>query len=190
MENVKVLVQQAILAELATPRYPKTFLGQRKPVSGTRTYNALPINYQNGLSNNLEVYWETDFEDGNPNLVVDFGTAEYWQFVEYGREGKQTKPSNKYPPLDSIMTWAKTKQGLARPFRDAKGRFMSTERMAWMMQRSIGKYGIYPSSFIEKALNKVTDEVTERLATLTAEYFATVLAERVIIRTDSTNPNQ
>jgi hypothetical protein len=190
MENIKVLVQNAILTELATPRVPKTFTGRLKPVTGTRTYPALPINYQGTLGNELQVYWETDKEDGNMNLVVDFGKADYWQYVEYGRQGKETKPSNKYPPLDTIEEWARTKSGLGRPFRDSKGKFMSYRSIAFMFQRSIGKYGIYPSLFIEKALNKVIDQVEEQMADLAAQYFSDILINRIVLRDYTNNPNQ
>lgn len=205
MENVKVLLQQAILAELGTPRLPRTYDGRLKPVSGNRTYSPLPINYKGTLGNSLQVYWETDFEDGNPNLVVDFGTAEYWQYVEYGRKPGQSvvktrlgedgqqinyQSYTKYPPLDKIQEWARTKSGISRPFRDSKGRFMSYRSIAFLMARGIARDGINPSGFIEKAVNNVIEQLDETLSDMTAAYFADILINRIVFRDVTNNPNQ
>jgi hypothetical protein len=182
-QEISRLLKQAIQEEILLPRPSLTYFGQEKPVN-TRYQRPLPSARSNTgeLVNSVDVYFETDLEDGEANIVVDFGAADYWEFVNYGR-----RPSTKYPPLAIIETWANSKP-LPR-FRNDLGQFISNKTRAFLVARSIKEYGYYGINFLDKAYNKVKNELLDNASQLALEFLIRKLKEeRIILRTDSNRP--
>ena len=113
-------------------------------------------------------------------LEFKFGRAEdYWQFVDEGvrgvggfkgsgrarGQGSPFKYSSKMPPRKPLIEWIKSK-GLKG--RGAKGRFISNNSFAFLIQRSIFQRGLTRTQFFSKPfteqLNKQTDNITEAFA--------------------------
>jgi len=113
-------------------------------------------------------------------LEFEFGRAEdYWQFVDEGvrgvggfkgsgrarGKGSPFKYSSKMPPRQPLMQWIKSK-GLKG--RDAKGKFITNNSFAFLIQRSIFQRGLTRTQFFSKPfteqLNKQTDNITEAFA--------------------------
>jgi hypothetical protein len=182
LQEIAQLLQKNIQGQLKKPYPAKTFSGQNKPVSGIgRTPES--TRYASGrLYRQTRVYWETDFEDGQPNLVVDFGSAEYWEFVNYGRR------PGRYPPLLAIDKWVRQKPGIAG-VRDEKGRFISRKSLVFLMRRSIAQYGYYGIQFIDKAVTETIAQITEKLGDAAKEYIERLYDEgRIFPRFDSNRP--
>lgn len=183
LDKIKVYVKQAIQDELLIPRPALTYNGQPKPINTAyqRPLRAPKI-ASGGLYDSVNVYFEGDLEDGKLNLVVDFGAADYWEFVEYGR-----RPSTKYPPLEIIKQWAAEKP-IAR-FRDRRGRFISNDDRAFLAARSIKEYGIYGIGFLEKATQQVLSRVQQDISEVAANFFGNILLNnRIIFRSDYNRP--
>ena len=113
-------------------------------------------------------------------LEFEFGRADnYWQFVDEGvrgaggfkgsgrarGQGSPFKYSSKMPPRKPLIEWIKSK-GLKG--RGAKGRFISNNSFAFLIQRSIFQRGLTRTQFFSKPfteqLNKQIDNITEAFA--------------------------
>jgi hypothetical protein len=113
-------------------------------------------------------------------LEFEFGRADnYWQFVDEGvrgaggfkgsgrarGQGSPFKYSSKMPPRQPLIKWIKSK-GLKG--RGAKGRFISNNSFAFLIQRSIFQRGLTRTQFFSKPfteqLNKQIDNITEAFA--------------------------
>jgi hypothetical protein len=183
-EELKILisdlVKNSIQGELGKIRASRGYDGRTKPISKTRP-PAIANRINTGLLyESVDVYFESDLADGDLNMVVDFGTANYWYWVNYGRRGKLQ--GAKYPPLDTIMQWA-TQRRIPQ-FRDDRGRFMSNLERGFLLQRSIGEYGIYKTEFVQKGMQQVLDNVVYYLGEYSREFIIKVLEnKRVVLRT-------
>lgn len=174
------LVKNSIQGELGKIRPSRGYDGRLKPVSKSRP-PAIANRINTGLLyNSVNVYFENDLADGDLNMVVDFGTADYWYWVNYGRKGRLQ--GAKYPPLDKITEWARQRN--IPQFRDDRGRFMSNLERGFLLQRSIGEYGIYKTEFVEKGIDQVLDNVIYYLGEYSREFIIKLLEEkRVVLRT-------
>jgi hypothetical protein len=182
-QEISRLLKQAIQQEILLPRPSLTYFGQEKPVN-TKYQRPLPSPRSNTgeLVNSVEVYFESDLEDGEANIVVDFGAADYWEFINYGR-----RPSIKYPPLAIIEAWAASKP-LPR-YRNDLGQFISNKTRAFLVARSIKEYGYYGINFLDKAYDKVKTELIKNSQELALEFLKKKLKdERIILRTDTNRP--
>ena len=113
-------------------------------------------------------------------LEFKFGRAEdYWQFVDEGvrgvggfkgsgrarGQGSPFKYSSKMPPRKPLMQWIKNKPLKGR---DKKGRFITRESFAFLIQRSIFQRGLTRTQFFSKPFteqfNKQTNNITEAFA--------------------------
>ena len=113
-------------------------------------------------------------------LEFEFGRAEdYWQFVDEGVKGaggfkgsgrarghgSPFKYSSKMPPRQPLIKWIKCK---SLKGRDAKGKFITNNSLAFLIQRSIFQRGLTRTQFFSKPfteqLNKQTDNITEAFA--------------------------
>ena len=182
-QQISELLKEAIQKEILLPRQSLTYNGQEKPVN-PKYQRPLPSPRSNTgeLVNSVDVYFETDLEDGVANIVVDFGAADYWEFVNYGR-----RPSTKYPPLSVIETWAATKP--VQRYRDDFGRFISNKSRAFLIARSIKEYGFYGINFLDTAYKNVENKLIENASQLVLEYFSRKINDsRIVLRTDSNRP--
>lgn len=89
--------------------------------------------------------------------------APHWKYVENGR-----KPG-KFPPIDNILEWVKTKPQLARPNRlDRKE--ISQKQLAFLVARKIATKGIQPGNQLEEAMDIVYARWKDRIdAAITAD---------------------
>ena len=171
------LVKNSIQSELTKIRSSKGYDGRQKPISGMG-FPSLSNRINTGLLyNSVDVYYETDLNDGQLNMVVDFGQADYWYWVNYGRKGRLQ--GAKYPPLSAIMLWARQRR--IPQFHNALGQFMSNDERAFLLQRSIGEYGIYKTEFVDKGIEKVLDNVVYYLGEYAAEFVTKLLEDKRII---------
>jgi len=93
-----------------------------------------------------------EYEPSSKTVKVEM--LEYWKYVNDGR-----KPG-KYAPLDSILSWIRTK-GLRG--RDKKGRFITNESFAWGINTNIKKFGIAPTFFVDNTENRVSKEFDQKI---------------------------
>lgn len=168
------IVKNDIQEQLGKIRASRAFDGQKKPIGG---------GYVGAISNRITtgtLYQSvsvTPVQEGNRMTIkIDFPGADYWVWVNYGRRGRNTRiagnsPTVKYPPLTAIRNWIAEK-GL-KQFRDRRGRFMSNADREFLIQRSIGEYGIFPTLFLQKGLDASKDRVEFYLG----DYGKTVLED-------------
>ena len=132
----------------------------------------------NTLYNDFD-YLVTNQKD-SVTLEFEFGGAEdYWKFVDEGvkgaggfkgsgrarGQGSPFKFSSKMPPRKPLMQWIKNKPVKGR---DAKGKFITNDSFAFLIQRSIFQRGLERTQFFSKPfteqLNKQTDNITRAFA--------------------------
>ena len=167
LDLMKDLIRNDIETQLKKVRASRAFDGKLKPVksSGLST-----LGTRAGLIDALNVEVVT-LPNGNVTIAVTFPGKPYWVYVNYGRRGKQQSPTVKYPPLQAISRWI-SKKGLPQ-FRDRRGRFISNEDRLFLIQRSIGEYGIFPTLFIQAAMEETQDKMVYYLG----EYGKNLLEE-------------
>ena len=89
--------------------------------------------------------------------------APHWKYVENGRK------AGKFPPIDNILDWVKTKPQLARPNRlDRKE--ITPKQLAFLVARKIANKGIQPGNQLEEAIDIVYARWKDRIdAAITAD---------------------
>lgn len=171
--EIPIILKQALIAELKVPRRSRTYNGQLKPVTDrTRVYPATPPIASGNLIRNINVYWqETDVMD-SPRLVAEM--PYYWTWVDEGRR------PGKYPPLAAIDRWSVVKPGLSG-VRDEKGRFIPRKTLNFLRARSIAKYGYKGNNFVDKAIAKTINQITEKLGEAAAAYVQDLIKDQFFI---------
>ena len=94
--------------------------------------------------------------------------APHWKYVENGRR------PGKFPPIDNILDWVKTKPQLARPNRlDRKE--ITPKQLAFLVARKIATKGIQPGNQLEEAMDIVYARWKDRIdAAITADIEASL----------------
>lgn len=156
LDLISDLIKNDIQSQLGQVRASRAFNGQRKPIGGGYV-GALSQRKTTGLLYESVTVTPTTLPDGSVTISVTFPGADYWRWVNYGRRGKRDSPTVKYPPIDAIENWIAEK-GLPQ-FRDRRGRFISNKKRLFLIQRSIGEYGIFPTLFVEKGVEETLDRV-------------------------------
>jgi len=104
-------------------------------------------------------------------LELQFGAAEHWKYVEYGR-----RKGAKQPPPSAIRNWIKIKP---LRLRGADGRFIeksdkNINSSAYLIGRSISKKGIKGRYFFRDAFNmhykRLPQDIAERYASDVAKF--------------------
>lgn len=194
-ETISNLLLDALRAQLRMERPARAYDGRLKPVNG-KYPNQSGNKYVSGnLYDQMSVFWDSDWEDGEVRIGIDFGDADYWYYVNYGRKpgqkitkvridrfGNQIEYESftKFPPINKIMEWAKQKPVLQ--YRDRLGRFISNDTRAYLISRAIARDGIYGIRFIDAALAQVKTELIEMLGDSAREYFEGIIKKGLITR--------
>jgi len=165
--EIPKIIKEALQKQLKVPRQSKTYDGRKKPISGN-------------LINNIDVFWKDNLESGKPQLVVEM--PDYWIWVDQGRR------PGRYPPLSAIDRWSIVKQGLSG-VRDQQGRFIPRKTLNFLRARSIAKYGYYKTDFVNKAINNVIDQITEKLGDAAGQYISDLLDESLKVYFQDTGIN-
>ena len=171
----------AIQKELLVKRVSRGFDGTVKPVSGKGAPSYNNRLYTGRLFRSTTVEFETDEDSGELKLVLSFPNAPEWSVVNSGRRGKKQNPSFKYPPLQTILTWVNNRSGVG-PYRNPDGTIMSKRSQAFLIQRSIGEYGIAPTNFVSEAFKKTESKLRRDLGDYAAEFFRGLIDKKIIIR--------
>jgi len=153
-------IKENIQDQLATKRRSRAYDGTDKPIGG---------GYVGALSNRMNTGKLFESVTVEPvetqkgfDIEVTFPGADYWKWVNFGRRGRNldivgNSTTVKYPPLFTIENWIR-ERGLPQ-FRDKRGRFMSNKSRAFLIQRSIGEYGIFPTLFVNEGIQKSEEYV-------------------------------
>jgi hypothetical protein len=108
------LVKNELRFNLMKVRPVRDYYGNKKPNSGLFPNPLSNKNNTGTLYASIEsaVFWATNFDDGEPRLIIDFDYvgADYWKNVEYGR-----RPGLTVPPVDVIRSWVQSKPALSSP---------------------------------------------------------------------------
>jgi len=172
------LIKNSVQEQLLVQRPSLGYDGQPKGDSsrfGVKYNNRRNTGF---LYKNVNVYYK-ETPNGDLQMVIDFGQADYWRWVDQGRRGTDQLASLKYPPLAQILAWTK-QRGLPQ-FRDERGRFISDLQRAYMIRTSIGKHGIYKTDFVQKGIDSVLQDVELRLSQWAEDFLNKLLEEKNII---------
>jgi hypothetical protein len=177
LELLSDILRNSIQDQLTKLRPSRGYDGQRKPVRGGMgsTNNRI---YTGKLYNSVEVDFVQDNE-GNTRIQLGFPGAPEWRFVDQGRRGKKQNAALKYPPLSVITTWSNSR-GLPQ-FRDNQGRFLSNNDRAFLVQRSIGEYGIFPTRFVQEGFNEAREKVVYYLGEYGKRILEDIIERKIII---------
>lgn len=92
------------------------------------------------LGNDLNYIVET--QDGDYELSLDL--LDYWKYVEDGRA------AGKYPPLNSIRSWIRSKRIVPRMYN---GKLPTQEQLAYLIARKIHLQGTRGKHLLSNALD-------------------------------------
>ena len=122
------------------------------------------------LLNNINYIIEKD----DRQIEVSLKLADYWKYVEYGRE------PGKFPPQDKIMEWIKVKPVLPRQIN---GKLPTPEQLSFLIGRKIAEEGIEPTNILEhsietvnnrfeqKIMDAINDDISNMVDVVFSEYF-------------------
>lgn len=170
------VIEENIKLQLLKPRQSRGFDGRSKTPGAVN--NRV---YTGRLLDATKVSWNRD-SDGNVDMVLEFPGAPEWQVVNQGRRGKKQSPTFKYPPLAIIATWSRTRSSIPQ-FRDKKGRFMSNDDRAFLIQRSIGELGIAPTFFIQEAIKQSMDDISKTFGIYGRAFIEEIIRQKITVRT-------
>ena len=142
---------------------------------GLKEYNAI-TSKNHFLYDSVSVH--TVSVDGG-HMVVSINLAEYWKYVEAGREAYGSGYKDHMPPIDAIEQWIKNKPFIPSDTqRGAKGAFTATlgaldvdtetRSLAWAVATNIAKNGIEPKPILRDSLK----ETMKNFKTLISEALA------------------
>lgn len=182
LEQISYILKTSIQSELKVKRPSRGYDGRIKPNSGRYP---TPYNnriYTGNLLRSVTVGYEVNEKTAALQIVVSFPNAPEWIFVNDGRRGKQQSQIYKYPPLSKILTWVRRRSGVGL-YKKPDGSIMSKESQAFLIQRSIGEYGIHPTFFVQKGFEKAKDMVLKDLGLFAKQYFENLIQNKIILRT-------
>ena len=131
------------------------------------------------LENSIDV----DYEEDVSGIRIYINMEEYGEFIDEGVKGanpsavingRQKAPNsehkftNKMPPLQPIMSWAKAKN---IRLRNAKGQFVKGDykTIGFVLQKRIHAQGIKPVYFITEPLDELIDKFSEEFSNAYAD---------------------
>lgn len=176
---IQSTLKNAVQKELLVKRASRGYDGQVKPISGKKSPTYANRINTGRLFRSVDVSFERDEETGELDIVLAFPNAPEWVYVDQGRRGK--RQGAKYPPLRVILDWVNTRPGMG-VWRNANGSLMDKRSQAFLVQRSIGEYGIYPTNFIDEALEKTFLKLRRDVGEYAATFFRNLIDRRVILR--------
>lgn len=185
-EEMKLLITELIKdelqAQLLLVGQAKSYDGKPKPVNGKFPGSIGNKIATGSLYNSIDVAFGTDFDNGG--LQLEISMLPYGKYVDEGRlpgkEIKKTRTSTKgkqivytsytkFPPLSSIKSWVQQKPALTAPN-------LTTDTRAFLAARSIARDGIFPTMFIDKAMENVLDKVVYYLGEYAGEYLENLIS--------------
>ena len=108
--------------------------------------------YENG-----KLYKTLDYSISNEGItwVVTIHLEDYWKYIEDGR-----RPGAKMPPVEAIKKWIEYKKILPRPIQLKSGKTVipSTQQLAFVIARSIGKNGIEARPIARETVDQLNNE--------------------------------
>ena len=117
-------------------------------------------------SGNLSSNIDYTIKVNNDHIEVWWSLAEYWKYVEYGRQ-----PGGKFPPPDKIMQWIKIKPIIPRPGKN--GKVPSLKQLAYLISRKIVIDGIKPKNVLSNTLKENENTLVSAFANKVAELLET-----------------
>lgn len=166
--SIEELLKGAVQKQLLRQYPARSYDGTPKPIA-----KSYPTPFGNKIAsstlyNSVDVYFQTEIESGEAQLVLDFGAADYWYFVDQGR-----RPSVKMPNIAAIRDWIGQKSAIQQPG-------LSLDQRAFLAARSIQQYGIYKTDFINNAAREVAQDLNDLFGQYAVEYFKEVIQKGVI----------
>ena len=169
--TITQLLKGSIQKQLLIQRPSLSYDGTPKPVK--KNYDSpfpSPKLVSSKLYNSVDVYFNQGFEEGDPELVVDFQGANYWSVVNYGR-----KPSSRYPNIDDIRQWVESKPALNYPG-------LSVDQRTFLVARSIAEEGIYGIGFVQSAYQEVKNDLIQLFGQYGQEYLNNVIRNQILVK--------
>lgn len=96
----------------------------------------------------------------NNYYEVQISLEKYWKYVEKGRL------PGKWPPIRKIKKWIGIKPVLPRPMKN--GKLPTTQQLAFLISRKIGREGIKPRQFLQYSVEEIWKIMKEELETALA----------------------
>lgn len=115
------------------------------------TERGVPSGYSERLIDSVK----TQVVAGDRAWEITMTLNDYWKWVE-----DDTRPH--FPPVSKILEWVEIKPVIPRP--DSRGRIPSPRSLAFLIGRSIAKYGTKGSHDLEKTKDGVIPWYRERIA--------------------------
>jgi len=166
LNDIAALLKGSLVKQLEIPRRSTTYGGPGrpglpKPVSGRYPTPISPPIASGNLIRNIDVKFTKVGQLETPELILEMPIEGF--FVNEGRR------PGRYPPVGPIDKWVRQKQSV-KGIRDAKGRFIPRKTLVFLIRRSIGKYGYGGNDFINKAYDKIQQQVLEKYGDYVAGY--------------------
>lgn len=154
-ELISLLIKNEIQAELRLIRPSKAYNGATKPINSNYPASLGNKIATGRLYNSINVYFE-EAQKGEIEIIIE--AAKEAQYVEDGRR------PGKYPPLQAMLNWVQSKPALTNAE-------LSIKQRAFLAGRSIAKYGIYPTPFIQNGLENAQQKMEYYFEQWAVEYF-------------------
>jgi hypothetical protein len=172
--DLPAMLKKELQEQLKVKRIPRTYGGRKKPQgkSSQYTYPATPPIASGNLYNNIDAFWDTN-PAGEPVMIVEM--PDYWLWVNDGRR------PGRYPPMGAIDRWS-VQKGLSG-VRDEKGRFIPRKTLNFLRARSIAMYGYKGTNFVDKAIQKLLQNVETEFGDAAKQYVEDILNEQIKLYT-------
>ena len=115
---------------------------------------------------------EFDLKLTDKTYQVRLELADYWKYVEYGRN------PGKFPPTSKILDWIMIKPVIPRP--DRNGKLPTPKQLAFLIGRKIANEGYEGSKDLEKANDSLIKRYEPKIVAALAKDLGTYMQKFVI----------
>ena len=115
---------------------------------------------------------EFELQVNGNNYSVVLSMAEYWKYIEYGRN------PGKFPPTNKILDWIMIKPVIPRP--DTNGKLPTPKQLAFLIGRKIANEGYEGSHDLEKAQDTILSKYESKIVAALSEDLGGYLQKIII----------
>ena len=114
-----------------------------------------------------------NIKTGSTDYSVELSLNYYWKFIEEGVNGTKNDRGSEYSfkkafaNVGAISEWINAKPVLPKPMtlkKTGKQVLPTPKQLSYLISKSVAEKGIRGGHYLEKTLNDIEEELTERLA--------------------------
>ena len=183
LEQIGQLMLEATKNVLSESIPSRAFGGMMKPISGIVPTPYSPKIATGTFINSLTYEIDINPGDGQPYVRIFSTIPDDQNYGKYINDGRAN--NKRMPPKFAIQSWIASKGIFARPIpTNDRGkiryRVPTLNQLTFLIQRSIGQYGIFPYPFEQITKERVSNFVRQQVENNIGDFYERLIREQVV----------